>query len=225
MAAAVVLLARLQAAQVLTKGKTSRDSAWWMDSLNHNGMMAFNCNLFNLPCMVKYGFVWRRFNWGAGQYRSINKAIRTSSSVTGALVYFPPGKYQVSSSIVAMYNSQLVGDTTDLPTIRAASSLLAWVLSGLTCTPTVATVPNGISTRITSSARPATLSSISARLRSSTRLVYTDKWLKRAKYPGRDQNGPASSGFGGVVETYCLKAEITGDCGWLLLVDWIPTAQ
>ncbi|EAW15640.1 uncharacterized protein NFIA_049810 [Aspergillus fischeri NRRL 181] len=80
--------------------------------------------------MVKYGFVWRRFNWGAGQYRSINKAIRTSSSVTGALVYFPPGKYQVSSSIVAMYNSQLVGDTTDLPTIRAASSLLAWVGDG-----------------------------------------------------------------------------------------------
>jgi hypothetical protein len=96
-------------------------------------MMAFNANSSTYP-------VWRNVvSYGADPTEAldstaaINKAISdgfrcgsgcNSSSVTGALVYFPPGKYLVSSSIVAMYNTQLVGDPTDPPTILAASSFV-----------------------------------------------------------------------------------------------------
>ncbi|KAK5132529.1 hypothetical protein LTR08_008913 [Meristemomyces frigidus] len=40
-----------------------------------------------------------------------------SSTITPALVYFPPGKYLISSPIIMDYYTQLVGDATDLPTI------------------------------------------------------------------------------------------------------------
>lgn len=42
-----------------------------------------------------------------------------SSTTTPALIYFPPGTYMVSSPIIMYYFSQLVGDATDLPTIKA----------------------------------------------------------------------------------------------------------
>lgn len=47
-----------------------------------------------------------------------------SSSVTGALVFFPPGTYLVSAPIVAYYFTQLVGDPTNVPTILAAPSFV-----------------------------------------------------------------------------------------------------
>ncbi|KAK5128904.1 hypothetical protein LTR85_000237 [Meristemomyces frigidus] len=44
-----------------------------------------------------------------------------SSTITPALVYFPPGKYLVSSPIIMDYYTQMVGDATDLPTIVGSS--------------------------------------------------------------------------------------------------------
>ncbi|KAK3934012.1 glycoside hydrolase [Diplogelasinospora grovesii] len=46
----------------------------------------------------------------------------TTSSVKGALVYFPPGTYLVSSPIISLYNTQLVGDGASWPVILAAPS-------------------------------------------------------------------------------------------------------
>jgi len=62
---------------------------------------------------------------------AINKAISDGercgencggSTIKGATVYFPPGTYLVSSSILAMYHTQLVGDPENLPIIKAAPS-------------------------------------------------------------------------------------------------------
>ncbi|KAL9116255.1 MAG: hypothetical protein Q9227_000626 [Pyrenula ochraceoflavens] len=61
---------------------------------------------------------------------AINKAISDgnrcgqgcdSSTITPALVYFPPGTYVVSKPIIQYYYTQLVGDATAPPTIKAAS--------------------------------------------------------------------------------------------------------
>jgi glucan 1,3-beta-glucosidase len=45
-----------------------------------------------------------------------------SSTVTPAIVYFPPGTYVVSRAINQSYYTQMIGDATDLPVIKAASS-------------------------------------------------------------------------------------------------------
>ncbi|KAK1835559.1 glycoside hydrolase family 55 protein [Podospora conica] len=45
-----------------------------------------------------------------------------SSTVKGATIYFPPGRYLVSGSIFALYHSQLVGDPHDLPVLVASKS-------------------------------------------------------------------------------------------------------
>ncbi|OGM44008.1 exo-beta-1 [Aspergillus bombycis] len=44
-----------------------------------------------------------------------------SSTVTPALVYFPPGTYVVSKPIVQYYYTQIVGDAINLPVIKAAA--------------------------------------------------------------------------------------------------------
>lgn len=60
---------------------------------------------------------------------AINKAIADggrcgqgcdSSTVTPALIYFPPGDYLVSTPIIQYYYTQLVGDALSLPTLKAA---------------------------------------------------------------------------------------------------------
>ncbi|KAL3496443.1 pectate lyase superfamily protein-domain-containing protein [Aspergillus germanicus] len=95
--------------------------------------MAFNTNSSTYK-------VWRNVvSYGADpagvldSTEAINNAISegyrcgagcNSSSVVGALVYFPAGTYLVSSSIIAMYNTQLVGDPSNPPTILAASSFV-----------------------------------------------------------------------------------------------------
>ena len=62
---------------------------------------------------------------------AINKAISSggrcgkgcdSSTTTPALVYFPPGTYVVSKPIIQFYYTQIVGDATDLPVIKASAA-------------------------------------------------------------------------------------------------------
>ncbi|KAJ5091394.1 Exo-1,3-beta-D-glucanase [Penicillium alfredii] len=43
-----------------------------------------------------------------------------SSTTTPALVYFPPGTYVVSKPIIQFYYTQIVGDATELPVIKAS---------------------------------------------------------------------------------------------------------
>lgn len=45
-----------------------------------------------------------------------------SSTVSPALVYFPPGTYLVSKPLVQLYYTQFVGDAVTVPTIKAAPS-------------------------------------------------------------------------------------------------------
>lgn len=45
----------------------------------------------------------------------------SSSSVSGALIYFPPGTYLVSTPIIQYYYTQFVGDAISRPTIKGSA--------------------------------------------------------------------------------------------------------
>ena len=57
-----------------------------------------------------------------------------SSSTTPALVYFPSGTYMISNSIVDYYNTMLIGNPNDLPTLKATAGFNnnngGWMIDG-----------------------------------------------------------------------------------------------
>ncbi|KAJ5552813.1 pectin lyase-like protein [Penicillium frequentans] len=106
-------------------------SSYWMASLEQNGASPY----------AESGYkIWRNvMDYGAkgdgvtDDTHAINRAISDgnrcganckSSTRYPAVVWFPSGTYLVSSPIVQYYNTQLLGDPTNLPTILAASSFV-----------------------------------------------------------------------------------------------------
>lgn len=110
--------------------KRATDS-YWMATMKQLGSSPF------APEGYK---VWRNVkDYGAGgdgitdDTAAINNAISDggrcgancgSSTIYPAVVYFPPGTYLVSSSIIQYYNTQFLGDPLVVPTILAASSFV-----------------------------------------------------------------------------------------------------
>ncbi|KAL4933811.1 pectate lyase superfamily protein-domain-containing protein [Aspergillus undulatus] len=106
-------------------------STWWMATMAQRGSSP------HAPSGYK---VWRNVvDYGAkgdgvtDDTAAINLAISDggrcgancgSSTVYPAVVYFPPGSYLVSSPIIQYYNTQLIGDPLDLPTILGAASFV-----------------------------------------------------------------------------------------------------
>ncbi|PGH27695.1 hypothetical protein AJ80_00710 [Polytolypa hystricis UAMH7299] len=106
-------------------------SSYWMPNLEQNGASPF----------AEVGYkIWRNvMDYGAkgdgvtDDTEAINRAISDgnrcgadcrSSTVYPAVVWFPAGTYLVSSSIIQYYNTQLLGDPTNVPTILAATSFV-----------------------------------------------------------------------------------------------------
>ena len=52
-----------------------------------------------------------------------NTLLCSSSSTTNAVVYFPAGTYKVSSSIILLYATNLIGDPLNPPTLQATAGL------------------------------------------------------------------------------------------------------
>ncbi|KAF3492429.1 LysM domain-containing protein [Arthroderma uncinatum] len=104
---------------------------FWMADLPQRGASPF------APAGYK---VWRNVrDYGAkgdgvtDDTAAINRAVSDgnrcgdncgSSTIYPAVVYFPPGTYLVSTSIIQYYNTQFLGDPYDYPTILAASSFV-----------------------------------------------------------------------------------------------------
>lgn len=97
-----------------------RDSGYWMiDDQSHPGKSPFSPSNYQ---------VWRNVkNFGAvgdgitDDTEAINRAISDgarcgsgchTSTIAPAVVYFPPGTYLVSSSIIQYYNTQFLGDVS-----------------------------------------------------------------------------------------------------------------
>ena len=103
-------------------------TSYWVANIQRNGQAAFNPNSnYVIYRNVKdFGAV------GDGvtdDTAAINEAIATgnrcgggdcdSTTITPAIVYFPPGTYLVSTPIIQYYYTQLHGDALDLPVLKS----------------------------------------------------------------------------------------------------------
>ncbi|KAH7044590.1 beta-1,3-glucanase [Macrophomina phaseolina] len=103
-------------------------SSYWVANIERNGAPAFGGADFKVFRNVKdYGATG---DGSTDDTAAINSAISAgnrcgkgcdSSTVTPAIVYFPPGTYVVSKPIVQYYYTQIIGDKLDLPVIKAAA--------------------------------------------------------------------------------------------------------
>ncbi|KAJ8120637.1 hypothetical protein ONZ43_g2705 [Nemania bipapillata] len=109
-------------------------STFWMENIQHNSRVPFggadNDGYIVFRNVKDYGAV------GDGikdDTAAINKAIKDqgrcgsncgSSTVKPAIVYFPSGTYLVSSPLIAYYNTQMIGNALNFPTIKAAASFV-----------------------------------------------------------------------------------------------------
>jgi len=101
-------------------------SSYWLASITRQGTAAYGDSAHKVFRNVKdFGAVG---DGTTDDTAAINNAITQgnrcgqncdSSTVTPALVYFPPGTYAISAPIVQLYYTQFVGDAITVPTIKA----------------------------------------------------------------------------------------------------------
>ncbi|KKA16281.1 Glucan 1,3-beta-glucosidase [Rasamsonia emersonii CBS 393.64] len=112
----------------LTTGTSSSSSGYWVANIKRQGTVAFgNSTDYQIFRNVK--------DFGAkgdgitDDTAAINEAVSSgnrcgqgcdSSTVTPAIVYFPPGTYIVSKPIIQYYYTQFIGDALDLPVLKAS---------------------------------------------------------------------------------------------------------
>ncbi|KAJ5613709.1 hypothetical protein N7528_007363 [Penicillium herquei] len=106
-------------------------SSWWMATMTQRGANPYAPSGYQVWRNVKdYG---AKGDGVTDDTAAINLAISDggrcgascgSSTVYPAVVYFPPGDYLVSSPIIQYYNTQILGDPLELPTIIGASSFV-----------------------------------------------------------------------------------------------------
>ncbi|KAF2816299.1 glucan 1,3-beta-glucosidase [Mytilinidion resinicola] len=103
-------------------------SSYWLADIKRQGTVAYGASDFKIFRNVKdYGATG---DGSTDDTAAINQAVSDgnrcgqncdSSTVTPALVYFPPGTYVVSKPIIQYYYTQFVGDAVTVPTIKAAA--------------------------------------------------------------------------------------------------------
>lgn len=126
-------------------GLLEKRSDYWLADIAHGKMPFANATGYTFFRNVKsYGAV------GDGvtdDTAAINKAVVDgnrcgancgSTSTEGALVFFPPGTYLISTPIVQYYYTQFVGDPNQLPTIKGSSNF-----SGIALIDTDFYIPGG----------------------------------------------------------------------------------
>ncbi|EJT82205.1 hypothetical protein GGTG_02179 [Gaeumannomyces tritici R3-111a-1] len=102
-------------------------SGWWYDKAQRQAVAAFGQPDYKVFRNVKeYG---ARGDGTTDDTEAINKAIAdgarcgqgcSGSTTTPGLIYIPSGTYLVSKPIVMFYYTQLIGDASSLPVIKAA---------------------------------------------------------------------------------------------------------
>ncbi|KAF3929479.1 hypothetical protein ABW19_dt0200131 [Dactylella cylindrospora] len=103
-----------------------RADEYWVSNIKH-GLMPFTRNTYKFYRNVKdYG---AKGDGRTDDTEAINRAVADgercgqdcgSTTVLGALVYFPAGTYIISSPIIQCYYSQFIGNPNDRPVIKGA---------------------------------------------------------------------------------------------------------
>ncbi|KAF4589076.1 glucan 1,3-beta-glucosidase GLUC78 precursor [Ophiocordyceps camponoti-floridani] len=100
---------------------------WWLPRIKHQGVAPF-VNDTDYPVFRNVADFNATGDGTTDDTEAINKAISfggrcgvgcSSSTTRPAVVYFPPGVYRVSDSIIQHYYTQFVGDAQRPPTIKA----------------------------------------------------------------------------------------------------------
>lgn len=109
-----------------------RASNWWLANIQRDGQVPYGGT-------AGYQIYRNVMNFGAkgdgisDDSAAINNAISSggrcglgcnSTTVTPAIVYFPPGKYLVSKPIIQFYYTQLIGDAITMPSIVASANFV-----------------------------------------------------------------------------------------------------
>lgn len=108
---------------------SSTSSSYWVANIQRKGTVAFGDSSYKVFRNVQdYGATG---DGTTDDTAAINNAIADgnrcglgcdSSTVTPAIVYFPPGTYLVSAPIIQYYYTQFIGDAVTIPTIKASAS-------------------------------------------------------------------------------------------------------
>jgi len=103
-------------------------TTYWLADIQRQGSVAFGDANFKIFRNVKdFG---AKGDGSTDDTAAINQAISSgnrcgkgcdSSTVTPAIIYFPPGTYMVSTPIIQYYYTQFVGDAVTLPTLKASA--------------------------------------------------------------------------------------------------------
>ncbi|QKX62004.1 uncharacterized protein TRUGW13939_09160 [Talaromyces rugulosus] len=120
----------LAAAPTPQASAASSSSGFWMANIKRQGTVAFG-NATDYQIFRNVHDFGAKGDGSTDDTDAIQKAISSgnrceencdSSTVTPAIVYFPPGTYVVSRALNQSYYTQMIGDATDLPVIKAARS-------------------------------------------------------------------------------------------------------
>lgn len=126
---------RLKTLSLIAALASSAAAAYWMEDIPHRGISPFNPDMsYTVFRNVKdFG---AKGDGVADDTNAINAAISSGNrcggdspcagtTITPAVVYFPKGTYLISSSIVSYYYTQMIGNPTSMPVIKAAQHFRA----------------------------------------------------------------------------------------------------
>jgi glucan 1,3-beta-glucosidase len=104
--------------------------SWWMSSIKRQGAVAYG-NSANYKIFRNVKDYGAKGDGSSDDTAAINSAFSDgsrcgkgcdSTTVTPALVYFPPGTYVVSKPILPYYYTHMIGDVNDLPVLKPAAN-------------------------------------------------------------------------------------------------------
>ncbi|KAK2461103.1 hypothetical protein APHAL10511_006882 [Amanita phalloides] len=115
----------------LGPGTAAPTDPFWMQNIKHQGIAPYHANPMTYQVFRNVKDFGAKGDGVTDDTTAINNAISSggrcgsacgSSTVSPAVVYFPQGKYLVSSPIIAYYYTQLIGDARNPPTLLASPS-------------------------------------------------------------------------------------------------------
>src|SRR6201996_4764953 len=105
---------------------------YWLADIKHQGIAAFNPNPDTYEVFRNVKHFGAKGNGVVDDTAAINKAISSggrcapgscnSTTTTPAVVYFLPGVYLISSSIIDYYFTQLIGNPNCMPPLLATAN-------------------------------------------------------------------------------------------------------
>ncbi|KAI5124386.1 hypothetical protein M0805_008989 [Coniferiporia weirii] len=115
----------------ITTGTAGASDPFWMQNIQHQGLAAYNSDPSGYQVFRNVKDFGAVGDGVTDDTAAINSAMSSgsrcgnggcdSTTTSPAIVYFPQGKYLVSSPIIAWYYTQMIGDARNPPTLVASA--------------------------------------------------------------------------------------------------------